>query len=181
MRNLTACGVLVVLVLAAQLGEAEVLSSSASGFFVRNQAMVGAGADSVYAALAGHIDGWWDPAHTFSGDSRNLTLDARVGGSFYEALPYNGGVRHLDVVFVAPGKTFRMTGALGPLQGSGLAGSMTWSFEAAGDSSKVTLSYGLGGYYEGDIQAIAPVVDSVIRGQLMRLKAYVETGSPEPR
>jgi hypothetical protein len=157
---------------------AGVLQKSESGFMVRNKAGIHAAPDSVYTALARCIDRWWDPAHTYSGDSRNLTLDARPGGCFCEALPDGGGVRHLEVVFVSPGKTLRMTGALGPLQASGLAGSLTWSFRAEGDSTMTDVTYSVGGNYEGGLEQIAPVVDRVLREQLLRLKSYVETGKP---
>ncbi len=160
-------------------GRSEVLSSSTSGFLVRNEAAVGCDPDSAYNSLVRNIGFWWDPSHTFSGDSRNLSLEATAGGCFREVLPNQGGVRHLEVVFVSPGKTLRMSGALGPLQRSGLAGSMTWSFVESSDSTTVELRYSVGGYYEGDIQKIAPVVDSVLRGQLMRLKAFTEKGDFE--
>ena len=158
---------------------AEVVSSSDAGFIVRSEAVVAAPASEAYNALARHIARWWDPAHTFSGDSRNLSLKAEAGGCFCESLPGGGSVRHLEVVFVSGGKMLRMSGALGPLQGSGLAGSMTWTFAANGDSTKVELAYVVGGYFEGDLREMAPLVDSVLSGQLARFKRFVETGSPE--
>lgn len=159
---------------------AEVVSSSEVGFIVRSEAVVAAPASEAYNALAMHIARWWDPAHTFSGDSRNLSLKAVAGGCFCETLPGSGSVRHLEVVYVSGGKMLRMSGALGPLQGSGLAGSMTWTFAASGDSTKVELAYAVGGYFEGDLREMAPLVDSVLSGQLARFKLFVETGSPEP-
>lgn len=171
---------LMTLLLAGHAG-ADVLSSSVSGFVVRSEANIGAGPDSVYHALVVRIAGWWDPAHTFSGDSRNLSLDPRPGGCFCEKLPNGGGVRHLEVVYVSPGETLRLVGAMGPLQGEGLAGSMTWGLQGMGDSTKVELTYGVGGYFPGDLQEIAPIVDAVLRAQLLRLKMYVEVGTPEPR
>lgn len=179
MHRIAAWVVFLFLLAPAYDGGADVLSSSPSGFLIKNEASIGADPDSVFDALVKHIGGWWDPAHTFSGDSRNLTLQATVGGCFCEALPNDGGVRHMEVVYIAPGKTLRMTGALGPLPGTGLTGSMTWSFQENGDSTKVGLSYSVGGYYDGDFQQIAPVVDSVLRSQLLRLKAFTETGGSE--
>jgi uncharacterized protein YndB with AHSA1/START domain len=162
-----------------QQGEAEVANSSPQGFLLKNEVTITAVPDSVFDAVVNYIDSWWDPAHTYSGDSGNLTLEVEVGGCFCEELPYGGGVRHMEVVYISPGKLLRMRGALGPLQASGLAGSMTWSFREEEDSTKLLLSYNVGGYFEGDIEQLAPVVDSVLRGQLLRLKAFVETGSPE--
>ena len=158
--------------------KAGVLENSASGFLVKNEVRVFGVPDSVYRALARQIGGWWDPEHTYSGDSRNLTLDARPGGCFCEALPEGGGVRHMEVEFASPGRMLRMTGALGPLQGSSLVGGMTWNLQENGDSTAVTLTYSVGGYFQGDLREFAPLVDSVLRSQLLRLKAYVETGKP---
>ena len=80
--------------------------------------------ENVYAALTGKVGSWWNPEHTYSHDSRNLSIDARPGGCFCEKLDNGGGVEHMKVVLAWPGRMLRMTGALGPLQGSGLAGSM---------------------------------------------------------
>jgi uncharacterized protein YndB with AHSA1/START domain len=165
MRGLTTSVVFLLLILFTQHGNADVLGSSASGFLVKSEATVSGTPDKVFNALVSDIARWWDSDHTFSGDSRNLTLEAKAGGCFCEALPNGGSVRHLEVVFVSPGKTLRLTGALGPLQGSGLAGSMTWSLQADGDSTRVELGYGVGGYYQEGVQEIAPVVDSVVRDQ----------------
>ena len=111
------------------------------------------------------------------GDSKNLSLDATAGGCFCETLPDGGSVEHLRVVYVEPGKTLRLRGALGPLQSMAVAGAMTFSFEASGpsdDVTQITLTYTVGGYYPGGLDILAEAVDGVLRGQLERLAAYVE-------
>ncbi|MBU1701790.1 MAG: hypothetical protein KJ970_00050 [Candidatus Eisenbacteria bacterium] len=157
---------------------AEVSSCTDSGFFLKIEIPIYGTPLSVYNNLVQDVSEWWDPAHTFSGDSKNLSIDARPGGCFCEALPDGGGVRHLEVVYNSPGKTLRMSGALGPLQGFGLAGSMTWMFEAIGDSTRLGFTYSVGGYIDGGLQNIAPIVDTVLNGQLIRLKRFAETGNP---
>jgi len=79
-----------------------------------------------------------------------------------------------------PGKVASSIGALGPLQESGMTASMTWNCEAVGDSTRLEMTYGAGGYFQGDLQTLAPVFDTVLREQLLRLKAYVEKGDPAP-
>ncbi len=66
---------------------AAVVDSAQAGFLVRSEVVVHAAPDSVYRALTARIGAWWDPEHTFSGDSRNLSLDATAGGCFCERLP----------------------------------------------------------------------------------------------
>jgi uncharacterized protein YndB with AHSA1/START domain len=178
MCRLGAILLLAVVLLGAGRARAEVVDSGAGGFLVRGEATVQSAPDAVYEALTKDIGGWWDSEHTFSRDSRNLSLDARPGGCFCERLPDGGGVRHMTVVFASPGKRLRLTGGLGPLQALGVAGSMTWSLAESEGGTMVGLTYSVGGYFEGGLQGMAPAVDSVLQVQLTRLKRYVETGDP---
>ena len=98
---------------------AEVVDSSASGFTSRNTVTVSAPPDAVYAALVDEVHEWWDAAHTYTADSTNLSLEAEAGGCFCESLPDGGSVQHMEVVYAEPGKTLRLRGSLGPLQGMG--------------------------------------------------------------
>jgi len=86
--------------------------------------------------------------------------------------------KHMRVVYVAPDKSIRLSGGLGPLQLSGVAGSLIWTLVEADDSTTVALSYVVGGFMEGGFERIAPAVDRVLGEQLQRLKQFVETGSP---
>jgi len=148
-----------------------------NGFRVVHEVVISASSPRVYDALVGEVGRWWNPQHTFSGDSKNLSLDARPGGCFCERLP-GGGVEHLRVIHVAPGEMLRLSGALGPLQASGVAGSLTWKLTGAAGGTTVQLSYVVGGYLDGGFEPIAPAVGSVLLEQLRRLKSFVETGSP---
>jgi uncharacterized protein YndB with AHSA1/START domain len=157
----------------------EVIESTAAGFLVRHTAAINAPPATVYAALTDGVGGWWDPAHTFSHDARNLSVDAKPGGCFCERLPDGGGVQHMRVVYASPGKLLRLTGAIGPLQEAALAGTMTWNLSPAGGGTTVELIYAVGGFRAGGFRDIPTVVDGVLRGQLARLKALVETGRPD--
>ena len=166
---------------------AEVVNVAPNGFAVKHAMTIQASPENVYAALTGKVGSWWNPEHTYSHDSRNLSIDARPGGCFCEKLDNGGGVEHMKVVLAWPGRMLRMTGALGPLQGSGLAGSMTWKLTAATGATGATgaagatgieFSYSAGGYMQGGFEKIAPAVDAVLGEQLTRLKAFVETGKP---
>ena len=159
----------------------EVIESTAAGFLVRNTASINASPAKVYAALTDGVGGWWDPAHTFSHNARNLSVDAKPGGCFCERLPDGGGVQHMSVVYASPGKLLRLTGAIGPLQEAALTGTMTWNLLQAGGGTTVELIYTVGGFRAGGFRDIPTVVDGVLRGQLARLKALVETGRPDGR
>ena len=172
-NNAVESAMLALLVLLA--ATAEVVDGSAAGFTSRNTVRVDASANTAYRALVENVDQWWDPAHTYSGDLKNLSLNATAGGCFCETLPDGGSVEHMRVVYVEPGTTLRLQGALGPLQSIGVAGAMTFDFEASGDATQITLTYSAGGYYPGGLDTLAEPVDGVLRGQLERLAALAET------
>lgn len=152
---------------------AEVSSAAANGFDVRETAHIAAPPDKVFAALLVPAR-WWNSEHTFSGSAANLVLDARAGGCFCENLPGGGSVEHLIVVFVAPGKTLRLRGALGPFQGLAVDGAMTWSVKSTGGGTDLSLTYSVGGYVKNGFDELAKAADEVLGDQVVRLKKSLE-------
>lgn len=57
---------------AAQSVSASVVEISASGFLVRNEVTMRASPEKVYSALMHEVSQWWNPEHTYSGDSKSL-------------------------------------------------------------------------------------------------------------
>jgi uncharacterized protein YndB with AHSA1/START domain len=157
---------------------AEVVDSSANGFAVRNVAPIAAHPSRVYNAAVDLISRWWSPAHSFSKNAANLTLEARPGGCLCERLA-NGAVMHLTVVYVVAQQEIRFSGALGPLQQTGVAGSMTWKLSESAGGTQFEWTYTVGGYMPGGLAATAPTVDAVLADQLNRLKRFVESGRPD--
>jgi uncharacterized protein YndB with AHSA1/START domain len=127
-----------------------------------------------YAAF-GRIGSWWDPAHTYSGSAANLSLEPQLGGCFCERLPNGGGVQHMRVTYIEPGKRLLLTGSLGPLLFLSTTGVMDVKFEPSGKETRVTIDYRAAGFFNGGADKIAPAVDEVLGGQASRLKAYLET------
>jgi len=166
-------------VVAAAPATAEVARSTDSGFLVRHRAAVHAAPDVAWRTLVERVGLWWHPDHTWFGDSTKLSIDPRPGGCFCESGPDGAGVQHLEVVFLQPQRLLRMRGALGPLQGSGLAGSLTWSFTPQDETTVVELTYSVGGFFEGGFASLAPGVDHVLGLQFERFVAFAETGRTE--
>lgn len=161
--------------------QAALVETTASGFAVRHEATLAAPPEAAYRAFL-DVARWWNPDHTFSGSAANLSIDPRPGGCFCEKLADGGGVEHLRVVYVAPGRMLRLSGGLGPLQGSGLAGSMTWQFAEAPGGTRLVMTYNVGGYMQGGFDKLAPAVDRVLGEQVQRLNAAVDAASgEEPR
>ena len=169
--------VLALVLLQGTLAGAEVVESSPGGFLIRHTVRIAAARPAVYRALVSQIGAWWHPEHTFSGDARNLSMEARPNGCFCESLPDGGGVRHMSVVYVEPGATLRLSGALGPFQKDALIGAMSWELTSAEAATDLTLSYAVGGYRPAGLAALAVPVDSVLAVQIRRLKNHVE-GAP---
>lgn len=159
---------------------AVVMDSAQNGFSIVDRTHVTASPDKVYAAFIAPAR-WWSSKHTFSQDAANLSLDPVAGGCWCEKLANGGSVQHLVVVQIAPGKLVVMRGALGPLQGLGVEGALTLSLAPAGNGTELSLTYNVGGYLKDGFTSWAAPVDDVLHEQMARLKAFVETGSPEAK
>jgi uncharacterized protein YndB with AHSA1/START domain len=154
-----------------------VTSAGDGGFAIENSIEIAADARSVYALLV-TPDRWWSAAHTYSGNAANLSLEPRAGGCFCERLPDPAGaigsVEHARVIFVAPNKQLRLSGALGPLQAEAVAGTLDIVISPAKTGVRVTMGYVVGGYVRAGMKPIAPLVDKVLREQLEELKRVAE-------
>jgi len=159
-------------ILCAGPAAAEVKSSSPNGFEVVSNVSVAAAPAQVYAAIA-RVGEWWNGAHSYSGDAHNLTLDPVAGGCFCERWA-GGSAEHLRVVHAQPGKLLRLSGGLGPFQGEGAAGALTFALQPATGGTRLTVSYVVGGYVRGGVAPWPVMVDGMIGEQVARLKAYVE-------
>lgn len=152
---------------------AEVVAAGRNGFSLRIETVSQAPANVSYEAFLA-IERWWDVAHSYSGDAANLSLSAAPGGAFLETLADGGFVRHLDVVYVKPGREIRLLGGLGPLQPMGLDGAMTIQFLSFGKGSKTIMTYNVSGFSPQGLQELAPVVDRVQAGQMQRHAGYAD-------
>ena len=151
---------------------AEVVSASSNGFEVRETIPLVVPPQIVFDSFR-NISAWWDPEHTYSGDSANLSLSLNPGGCFCERLPkVGGGVEHLRVAYVEPGKRIVLTGSLGPLLYEATTGVMDVQVKTIAGGSQLTLDYKAAGFATGGADKIAPAVDEVLAGQMKRLRAY---------
>ncbi|MDH3640958.1 MAG: SRPBCC domain-containing protein [Gammaproteobacteria bacterium] len=153
---------------------AEVVASGEDGFVSEHELLLGAPPERVYEALTAEVHRWWDPAHSYSGDAANLYLEARALGCFCEKLPASGGsVAHMQVAFADPGKTLRLLGGLGPLQGMGASGAMQFSLQPIEGGTLLKYRYTVSGFSPEGMGELAEPVDRVQLGQLRRLQSYL--------
>ena len=170
-----------ILALAPAWAAAEVVDSSANGFTVKVAVTIQAPPAEIYRRLIHNVGDWWSPTHTFSGDAHNLTIEEKPMGCFCEKLPGGGSVRHMEVVYLAPGKGLGLSGALGPLQAMAATGSMRFQIAPAEGGSRLEVTYAVGGYLKAGLDTWAKPVDAVLLEQVTRLKNYMEHGDPSPK
>lgn len=157
--------------LAASPAGAEVVSASPNGFEVRQTVNLVVAPNVAFAAF-GDLPGWWDPQHTYSGKSSNLSLDMTPGGCFCERFPDGGGIEHMHVIYVEPGKHVILTGALGPLLYEATTGVMDVTVKSGAGGSQLVLDYRVAGFAKGGADKLAAGVDAVLGEQMKRFRSY---------
>lgn len=156
---------------------AEVTRSTDIGFVSRNEVVVKASPKDVWLALISPA-GWWDSAHTWSGDAKNLTLMPQAGGCFCETIPevdepgrftLEGSVEHMRVIQAYPEAALRMVGSLGPLQSEPVTGVLTVVLSKHEMGTRIVWEYNVGGSMRYEIPVISKAVDGVMATQLAAL------------
>lgn len=152
-------------------GAAEVVSASANGFHLRQTIRLSVSPGPAYAAFS-EVGRWWNPSHSYSGKSENLSLSLVAGSCFCERLDNGGGVEHLRVAYADPGKRPVLTGGLGPLLYQGVAGAMDLEFKRSGSGTSLVVNYKVAGFASGGADRLAPLVDKVLAEQFARYATF---------
>jgi hypothetical protein len=154
---------------------AKLIDQSAAGFTTAHTARVAATPDDAWKILR-MPQKWWQADHSWSGNAENLWMDAQAGGCFCEKMPGAdgamatlGSVQHARIVFAKPGELLRLSGALGPLQGEAVTGTLTIQIKPTEGGSLIRFDYVVGGYMRFKTDEIAPLVDRVIGQQVAGL------------
>ena len=150
---------------------ADVVGSSPNGFEVKQTIPLVVKPEAAFEAFAS-LPAWWDPQHTYSGKSDNLSFNPSPGGCFCENFPEGGGVEHMHVTYVDPGKRILLTGSLGPLLFEATTGVMDVQVKSTAGGSQLMLDYRVAGFANGGADKLAPIVDGVLASQLKRFRAY---------
>jgi uncharacterized protein YndB with AHSA1/START domain len=156
---------------------AEVVFADAGGMFARHSLSIEASPERLYRAI-GKIGNWWSPAHTWSGDARNLSLDLRAGGCYCERWR-GGSAQHGQVTLVKRNELVRIAAQLGPMLEMAVSGVLSFEIKAEGSGSALTVGYRISGDTRHGFDQFGGAVDQVIGEQAARLKRYVETGAPQ--
>ncbi len=151
---------------------AEVTPLETGGFRIHHTLTVPGSPASVYDAMTGDISSWWD--HSFSGKPARFFIEPKPGGGFYEIFDDSGdGVLHATVTWAQRGKRLRFVGPLG-LAGKALDMVVTWDYEAAGDSTRITCTCNAAGQLE---EGWPDLIDGAWHHFLFEgLKPWIEAG-----
>jgi len=144
-----------------------------NAFAIESTAVIKAPPAVVFREL-GAVSRWWDPAHTWSGSARNLSLQLQAGGCFCEKLANGGSVQHGRVINVQPGVLLRLDAPLGPLQEMPVTAVLTFKLAPSGAGTLVTMTYRVSGALTMESAKLAPIVESVLNTQLERLRAHAD-------
>lgn len=180
--NLLAVASLFLAGMGVQPAAARVIDESDIGFSTAHTAQVAAVPEDVWKMLR-TPDKWWSGDHSWSGDAANFWLDSQAGGCFCEKLPGTtlGSVQHARILFSKPNEMLRLSGALGPLQGEAVTGTLTIQIKPTPTGSALRFDYVVGGYMRFKVDTIAPAVDKVIGEQLRGLANALGGALPPTR
>jgi len=169
---------LIALSMMASPAGAEVVAAGDHGFEVQHSVNLVVPQAQAFAAF-GQVGQWWDSQHTYSGDSKRMSLQMRAGGCFCEPLDGGGGIEHMRVTFIQPGERIVLTGSLGPLLYEATTGVMDVKVERIAGGSRVTMNYRAAGFAKGGAAAMAPLVDQVLGEQMKRFRVFA-AAAPKP-
>lgn len=178
--RLTNCFALALLILLPAMLPGEVADSTPGGFTIRGTLTLQVPPADAYQKFVRNTGSWWASGHTFSRDSKNLSIDDQPGGCFCEKWP-DGGVQHLQIVSAAPGKAITMRGGLGPLMALAVTAGLEVRFIPDGAGTRVTYTYSVGGYIPNGAEAWAKPVDGMLAETFGRFRNYANTGNPDAK
>lgn len=156
----------------APAGRAEIIERSADHFVLRYAVAMDAPAADVWSGV-GDLALWWNPAHTYGGDTANLTFAPVPGGCFCEKMKDGTIFEHGVIREVDPETGVLIDAALGPLKGKTTMA--RWAFGWTGSGGDVVMSYVVRGPGLG---AFADAVNGVMQDQYSRLIHYIDYGEP---
>jgi len=160
---------LAVAVVTASPAAAEIISRSENAFTLRFEGETRLGPDGVADAFS-QVQQWWDPAHSYTGDAANLSLDLVPGGCWCEAMPDGSRFDHGRVEAVALGEV-RLHAPFGPLRTMATRAELVVTYALVDGVVLPSWTFIVEGPGVG---ALAEPVDGVIGGGFARWIAHMD-------
>lgn len=146
------------------ISQAKLESSDENHFIVKHEVVVPLDAQASYQLL-GKPSQWWNSAHTWSGNAKNMKLQLKAGGCFCEAWTGNS-VMHAQVILAQPGSVLRLQGGFGPLQDMAVNAVLTYNLKKQSDGTHVEMIYRVSGNASHKLSSFSAIVDKVLGEQL---------------
>jgi uncharacterized protein YndB with AHSA1/START domain len=132
---------------------------------------VAAPPEKVWQALTGEVNSWW--SHSFTEQPYSITLEARIGGRFYEAFDDVGnGALFATVIYCEPPRKLKYVGAMGMARP--VLNQSTWELAESEGGTRVRKVMEVFGVVPAEL------AEGYRRGSdelLAHLKALIETGT----
>ena len=150
---------------------AEITASAPDHYTLKQEGVSPLAPDALWKRLV-KPSTWWHPDHTYSGDSKNLSLKPKAGALWRE--DWDGGsVSHGIVLYAKENETLRLDAPFGPLQEKAVT--VIWTISLAPDEetggTKVTFTEIANGTAASKLDEVAPAVDFVKTEAMNRLTA----------
>lgn len=168
-----ACLTFIAPALACGSAPAEILSSGPDHYTLYHEAETSFSPEEAWDRLIDPAS-WWSPAHTYSGDAANLSLDLQAGGLWREDWQ-GGSVAHGRVLSVQHAAALRLDAPFGPLQGMAVNVVWTITISPTETGARIIFDEVATGSAQTGLDAIAPAVDAVKQEAIERLAA-----APQP-
>ncbi len=149
---------------------AEIVSRSENAFTLRFEDQTRLGPAGVARAFS-EVNLWWDPAHSYTGNAANLSLDLTPGGCWCEAMPDGTRFDHGRVLSEVYGE-IRLHAPFGPLRSMATRADLIVTWPLVDGVVTPTWTFIVEGPGVG---ALAEPVDGVIGGGFARWIAHMDT------
>lgn len=169
MRTSPILATLAVAIVTASPAAAEIISRSENAFTLRFEGETRLGPDGVADAFS-QVQQWWDPAHSYTGEAANLSLDLVPGGCWCEAMPDGSRFDHGRVEAVALGEV-RLHAPFGPLRTMATRAELVVTYALVDGVVRPSWTFIVEGPGVG---ALAEPVDGVIGGGFARWIAHMD-------
>lgn len=146
--------------------------SEVRAFQIEQEVTIDAPAARVYDALTGEVAAWWGLPHMYAEDARDIILEPRVGGRFYEDWGNGEGALYATVTIARRPERLRLSGSMG-MRGA-VAGVIEVTLTPKGGATVLRMSHRAVGEVTGETES--GYRDGWRTLLTERLKAYVERG-----
>jgi len=139
---------------------------------ITEQVMIKATPNRVYNAITNKIAAWWGAPYLYTRLAKDLVLEPKLGGKFYEVWGIGQGRLWGTVTQIKKNEWIEITGTIG-MKGA-VQGNICFALEAKGHSTLLTLTH----------HAIGQISEETRSGYVLgwkdllgtRLKSFIEAG-----